>query len=90
MKLKNGFVVRTVAGKRVAVATGELAKQVKGMITLNETADLFFGMLNQGVSGTDEIVKKIISDYDIDIERAKLDTEKFVLRLSEMGLISED
>ena len=33
MKIKSGFIKRDVAGKTMVVATGELSKSFKGMIT---------------------------------------------------------
>ncbi len=90
MKLKEGFIIRSVAGKKVAVATGELAKQFKGMITLNETADLIFGMLNEGVSDISEITAEITKAYEIDSKTAENDVRKTVERLTELGLISEN
>ncbi|MCC8103908.1 MAG: PqqD family protein [Lachnospiraceae bacterium] len=38
MKIKEGFVIRKVAGEYVAVATGEASREFQGMIKLNETA----------------------------------------------------
>ena len=37
MKIKNGFVIRSVGGENVVVPVGEMSKQFHGMINLNET-----------------------------------------------------
>jgi tRNA U34 5-carboxymethylaminomethyl modifying GTPase MnmE/TrmE len=42
MKIKQGFVVREVAGKSVAVATGALSREFHGMVTLNGTGKFLF------------------------------------------------
>ena len=42
MKIKEGFVVREVAGTYLALATGELSKFYNGSITLNSSAKFIF------------------------------------------------
>lgn len=37
MRIKDGFVMRKVAGKYVVVATGEASRSFHGMIKLNDT-----------------------------------------------------
>ena len=37
MKIKDGFVLRDIAGDTVVIATGELSKTFHGMIKLNST-----------------------------------------------------
>lgn len=90
MKLKEGFIIRTVGGKKVAVATGSLATQFKGMITLNPTAAVIFETLAKGCSGIDEITEKITSAFDVDEQTARADVEKTVERLEGLGLIETE
>ena len=37
MKIKEGFILREVAGNYIVVAVGSAVKQFNGVITLNET-----------------------------------------------------
>lgn len=46
-RTKEGFVVCSVGGKTVAVASGELCRHFNGMITLNSTGELLFRMLQK-------------------------------------------
>lgn len=87
MKLKDGFVTRNVGGRKIAVATGALSDTFKGMISLNETADFIFGMLNNGCKDEDEIVAALTDNYDVGVEVAKADVRSFVSKLSELNLI---
>lgn len=42
MRIKQGFVMRDVAGQAVAIATGEASKSFHGMVKLNGTgADIW-------------------------------------------------
>ena len=41
MKIKDGFVLRDIAGDTVVIATGEISKTFHGMIRLNSTGTTF-------------------------------------------------
>ncbi len=81
MKIKNGFILRDVAGKTFVVATGELSKQFKGMITLNETGKFIWQLLQNDTS-KEAIVDAIMREYDVE-DRALVenDVETFVNKL---------
>lgn len=55
MKLKEGFVIRQVAGKYVAVATGQASRDFHGMVKLNETGKIIWECIAEG-KNEDEIV----------------------------------
>ena len=86
MKLKNGFVVREVAGKTVAVSVG--GGTFRGMITLNGTAAFLWDAL-QSDTNEDALVKKMIAEYEIDEATAKKDVAVFLQKLREAGLLDE-
>ena len=82
MKIRDGFIVRDVAGKSFAVATGELSKQFKGMITLNETGKFIWNMLQKDVE-IEDIVDAILKEYQItDRALVEADVTNFVNKLS--------
>ena len=86
MKLKNGFVVREVAGKTVAVSVGGGA--FRGMITLNGTAAFLWDAL-QSDTNEDALATKLIEAYEIDEATAKKDVAVFLHKLREAGLLDE-
>ena len=86
MKLKNGFVVREVAGKTVAVSVGGGA--FRGMITLNGTAAFLWDAL-QSDTNEDALATKLIEAYEIDEATAKKDVAVFLNKLREAGLLDE-
>ena len=57
MKIKEGFVVREVAGTYLALATGELSKVYNGSITLNSSAKFIFDNMQTNTT-KEEVVKK--------------------------------
>ena len=81
MKIKSGFILRDVAGKTFVVATGELSKSFKGMITLNETGKFIWKLLENDIT-MEEIVDKMLEAYE-GVERSIVenDVEIFVEKL---------
>lgn len=81
MKIRNGFILRDVAGKTFVVATGELSKKFKGMITLNETGKFIWQLLQNDTS-KEEIVDAIMKEYDVtDRALVENDVDVFVNKL---------
>ena len=82
MKIKSGFVLRDVAGKTFVVATGELSKTFKGMITLNETGKYIWKLLENEIT-KEEIVENMLSVYEgVDRVTIEADVDKFVAKLA--------
>ncbi len=85
MKIKDGLVLREVAGSYVVMnAGGEL--NFNGMITLNESGAIIWRGLEEGLS-VDEIAERITAEYDIDAETAIADIKRFTDKMSEAGVI---
>ncbi len=89
MKLKYKFVVKSVAGKAVAVAVGNDNAAFNGMIKLNETGEFIFNMLNGAGTTVDEIVAATVAKYEIDESTAAEAVKSFVANLEANGLIVE-
>ena len=87
MKRKQGFIVRTVAGKNVAVAVGNASKEFHGMITLNETGLFIWNKLETDTT-EENIVSALMSDYEVDEETAKNDVHRVIEALKNVGIIS--
>ena len=81
MKLKDGFLLREVAGQTVVLPTGgEL--DLNMMITLNETGKVLWEQLQ---SETDEaaLVAALLAEYDVDEQVARKSVESFVAKLKD-------
>lgn len=86
MKIKKGFIVRRVGGQSVAVAVGEMSKSFKGMIRLNETGKFLWDILAAGAE-EDELVAKILDEYEVAEADARADVRSFVAKLEEVGAL---
>ena len=86
MRIKNGFVLREVAGQIMVIATGEASKDFHGMIKLNKTGKVIWLGLQEGLS-EDKIAECLQEQFDVDLEKAKQDTRAFVQQMEEMGFV---
>lgn len=86
MKIKDGFVLRDVAGQTMVIATGEASKTFHGMIRLNETGKAIW----QGAAGgrtVEEIAGALAEKYDVAPEKARTDVEAMLRRMQEAGFL---
>ncbi|MBP5466383.1 MAG: PqqD family protein, partial [Clostridia bacterium] len=70
MKIKDGFILREVAGSFIVVAVGEAVKTFKGIVNLNETGAFLWKILERGAT-EEELLKKMLEEYDVDEQTAK-------------------
>ena len=61
MKVNEGFVLTSVAGADLVVATGSATKILNGYITLNQPARIMWDLLEKGCNEED-LVKAILEE----------------------------
>lgn len=88
MRLKYKFVTRNVAGQCVALAVGEDNAKFNGMIKLNEVGEFIFKLLEIDIS-FDEIVSKVLEEYDVSQDDAKEAVENYIKVLNENNLLEQ-
>ena len=86
MKLKEGFVLRTVAGDTIVVPTGNTL-DLNMMITLNDTGKLLWERLEKGAEEA-ELVAALLAEYDVDEATAKAHVAAFVEKLNGLGFLA--
>ena len=87
MKIREGFILRDVAGKTFVVATGELSRKFNGMITLNETGKFIWQKLQKETTEV-EIVSALMKEYECDDkEMIEQDVKTFVSKLEKDGVL---
>ena len=86
MKIKDGVVLREVAGSFIVVAVGEAVKNFNGIINLNETGAFLWKILEKGAT-KEQLIAKLLEEYDVDEKTATADVETFINKLSEAKLV---
>lgn len=86
LKLKDGFVLRTVAGETVVLpAVG--VTDFDMMITLNDTGRFLWERLETGAEEA-ELIKALLAEYDVSEEKAAQSVASFVARLKELEFLA--
>lgn len=86
MKIKDGFVLREVAGNFIVVAIGDSVKQFNGVINLNETGAFLWKALEKGAT-EEQLVDTLLAEYEVEKEIAEKDVKAFVEKLTQAKLI---
>lgn len=77
MKIKEGFLLREVAGNTVVVPIGDEAVEFNGVITINETGKFIWELMQDGIE-KEELLDKFMNEYNISEEEAKEDIKAFI------------
>lgn len=86
MKIKLEFVLREIAGDILLVPVGKAALDLNGMLTLNEVGAEIWKMLPE-VESEEEIVARLVQDYDADPAQVREDVAEFISHLRELGIL---
>ena len=86
MKIKEGFMLRSVADNYVVVPVGKASLEFKGLINLNHVGAFIWKCLEIDTTTT-EVIEKVIKEYSIDKELATRDVNAFINKLVEAKLL---
>ena len=81
MKLKDGFILREVAGENVVLPSGG-DLDLNMMITLNDTGKFLWQLLEQNRTEAD-LVSALLAEYDVDEATAAAAVTGFIATLNE-------
>lgn len=88
MKIKDGFILKDVAGSKIVIATGKEKLTFNGVMTFNSVGAEIFCLLD-GTNTPEEITEKISSEYGVDREIVKKDFEALVEKLRKYQMLDE-
>mgnify|MGYP004627157959 FL=1 len=86
MKIKDGFVLRDVAGQAVVIAVGEASKSFHGMINLNSTGRVIWQGVADGLAEA-EIADRLTKEFEVDLDTAKSDVHSMISKMQEAGVM---
>ncbi len=89
MKIKSGFMLRSIAGCKIVVAVGKRTVDFNGIINLNDTGAFLWERLEKGAT-EDELVSAILENYiDVDEPTARESVRGFVKTLRDGGCLDD-
>lgn len=86
MKIKDGFVLNTIADSYVVVPVHDTLSEFSSIIKLSETGAFLWRCLE---NDTDEekLLSALTDEYDVSEDRAKEDIRNFITKLKEANLL---
>ena len=88
MRIKDGFVLREIAGQAMVIATGEASMGFHGMIKLNATGKRIWQGLSDGLT-VQEIARGLSAEYAVSEDKAFEDVNAMVDRMKQAGFLCE-
>ena len=88
MKIKKGYILRTVCGENVIVGEGLDAINFGRMLCLNETAAwLWKQALEQGDFTADSLAAALCNEYDVTPDQALADVKETINQWTELKVV---
>ena len=88
MKIKNGYILRTVCGENVIVGEGLDAINFGRMLCLNETAAwLWKQAIEQGNFTAESLTKVLCDEYDVSPDQALADVKETINQWTELKVV---
>lgn len=88
MKIGKDFTIQKVGNSYIAVAVGETSKTFHGMVRLNETGAFLWNLLAKEDCSEEELVEKMLAEYEADRETIAKDVHAVVETLRTNGILS--
>ena len=86
MKIREGFLLRNVAGNNVVVPIGQATLDFNGMMSLDETGAFIFSKMLDGTT-KEQLIEDLISEYEVEREIAQKDVDDFIKKVEGEGLL---
>lgn len=88
MKVKEGFVLRTVVDEHMVMPTGANIGKFGGAVVLNDVSAFIWKQLEKPISRED-LLAQILGEFDVDEATASRDLDALLGQLREMELLEE-
>ena len=88
MKIKEGFIMRTLCGQHVIQAVGPKSVNFSKLISLNETAAfLFRKLVGAGDFTVEKMADLLLEEYEVERETALADCGKLLEQWNKIGIL---
>ena len=90
MKLKDGLILREVAGQYVIVPTGKRVQEVTNIVYISSSAAYLWEYMKDHEFKKEDLVKRIMEHYTgVTEEKAEEDVEKFLKILADNNIMED-
>ena len=87
MKIKEGFVLRTICGQNVVSGEGTANVNFSKLVSLNDSAAYLFKAVGQEDFTPERLADLRLEEYEVDRETALKDAETLCAQWKEIGIV---
>ena len=87
MRIKEGFVLRTICGQHVVSGEGTANVNFSKLVSLNDSAAYLFKAVGDGEFTPERLADLLLEEYDVDRETALRDAETLCAQWKEIGIV---
>ena len=88
MKIKENYILKTIAGSPVVVPVGDAVSNINGMITLNGPGETIWKALEEG-KDFDGVLATLKAEYDAPEELLKKDLTAFLEKMRKYNILED-
>lgn len=86
MKIRKELLKREIAGESFLVPLGKTTYEANGLYALTDLGAFIWDLLPEA-ENEEEILEKILSEYEVDESTAKADLTEFIEKLRKMDIL---
>ena len=86
MRIKEGFVLRTICGQHVVSGEGTANVNFSKLVSLNDSAAYLFKAVGQEDFTPERLADLLLEEYEVDRETALKDAETLCAQWKEIGI----
>lgn len=86
MKIRKELLKREIAGESFLVPLGKTTYEANGLYALTDLGAFIWDLLPEA-ENEEEILEKILSEYEVDESTAKADLTEFIAKLRKMDIL---
>lgn len=87
-RIRDGYILRRIAGEPVIVPIASDAVITNGMMTPNDSAAFLWELFTQPTT-IDEAVRKGLEEYEVEESTLRNAVERFVIELKQLQILEE-
>lgn len=88
MKLNTSYTLRSVAGEYMLIKEAGSQVNLNGIVSLSESAAWLWEQVGDSEFEEEDLVRLLVSAYDVDEDEAAEDVHELVLFFRENGLVT--
>jgi len=89
MKIKDGFILRSICGEYIVVGEGLAQVNFNKMLSMNETAAYLWKEITGKEFTREDLVQLLLDQYEVSREQAAADIDKLVDTWLKEGVVEE-